>query len=80
MIKISKSQIVTFKDKDLNEIVIYKICFRIQIPQMSVDGVFRPALRRSNRRHRLRPLDESKAVNNSRTDDEVYAGKIRKFL
>jgi hypothetical protein len=44
------------------------------VPQLPVDGVFRPTVKRSKRNKQLRPLDENKAVHDMRTDEEVMAG------
>jgi hypothetical protein len=50
--------------------------FRIEVPQLPVDGIFRPTTKRPKRRTKLRPLDENKALQDTRTDEEVMAGKF----
>jgi hypothetical protein len=46
---------------------------------LPVDGVFRPTLRRPKRAAQLQPLDESKALQDTRTDEEVMAGNLYIF-
>ncbi|CAF1944552.1 unnamed protein product [Rotaria magnacalcarata] len=45
----------------------------IAVPQIPVDGVFRPTLKRPKRRGKLRSLDENKPVHDSRTEEELMA-------
>jgi hypothetical protein len=49
--------------------------FRIEVPQLPVDGIFQPTTKRSKRRT-LRPLDESKTLEDTRTEEEMMAGKF----
>ena len=48
----------------------------IQVPQIPVDGVFRPTSKRPKRRAPLRSVDENRPVQDTRTDEEVLAGKV----
>jgi hypothetical protein len=50
--------------------------FRIDVPQLPVDGIFRPTTKRPKRRTKLRSLDENKTLEDTRTDEEVMAGKF----
>ncbi len=49
--------------------------FSIEVPQLPVDGIFRPPTKRPKRRTQLRPLDENKTLQDTRTDEEIMAGK-----
>jgi hypothetical protein len=48
--------------------------FSIEVPQLPVDGIFRPVHKRPKRKTQLRPLDENKPLHDTRTDEEVMAG------
>ncbi|CAF0798778.1 unnamed protein product [Rotaria sordida] len=45
----------------------------ISVPQLSVDGIFRPTFKRPKRRTQLRSLDEKQTLQDTRTDEEVMA-------
>ncbi|CAF2344631.1 unnamed protein product [Rotaria sp. Silwood2] len=45
----------------------------ISVPQLSVDGIFRPTFKRPKRRTQLRSLDENRTLQDTRTDEEVMA-------